>query len=521
MADPTPILCQHNPSSDTQEQPPSPPPNKYHPSLGSTVELCIGDFNWSQFLQSVLVSIAWLFDAQQTFITVFTDAQPSWHCTSADNDCAATATLCDLPREWWAWDGPAHASTVSEWSLECANSLISGLPASSFFVGCLVGGFGLASLADSSLGRKNMLFFSCLVMGITSLLATLSSNVWIYSALKFLCGFARATIGTSALVLATEIVGKRRRGQTSVIGFFFFTIGFLSLPVMAYANKSSSWRNLYLWTSILTMIYCILVKVFVTESPRWLLVRGRTEEAVTTLKYITSVTQSNLDLAINNMSHEEENWNVDLFSALRILLQKKWSRRRLVSIMGMGIGIGFVYYGMPLGLQNLSFNLYLGVTFNALSELPSALIVFFFIDKFNRRVALLFFTILSGVFSLLSIIEVKPWSNLQIGFELISFFSACSSFNIYLIYTTELFPTCVRNSALSMARLAVVLGGAFSPMLVSAGRANKFLCYGVFGLVIGFSGVYGIFLPETRGRALCDTMDEEESKENIASGILA
>jgi len=225
MADPTPLLCQPNQPSDTEEQPPSPPPNKHHPSLGSTVELCIGEFNWSQFLQSLLVSVAWLFDAQQTFITVFTDAPPSWRCTSADNDCAAAATLCDLPRESWAWDGPAHSSTVSEWGLECANSVISGLPASSFFLGCLVGGFLLASLADSSLGRKNMLFFSCLIMGITSFLATLSPNVWIYSALKFLCGFARATIGTSALVLATEIVGKRRRGQTSVIGFFCFTIG--------------------------------------------------------------------------------------------------------------------------------------------------------------------------------------------------------------------------------------------------------------------------------------------------------
>ncbi|TKY73402.1 Organic cation/carnitine transporter 3 [Spatholobus suberectus] len=524
MADSTPLLCQPNSSSDTLESPRSPSTNKHQPSLGSTVELCIGEFNWSQFLQSVLVSFAWIFDAQQTFITVFTDAQPAWHCTQqggGSDACAATNNACDLPKGSWAWNAPAHASTVSEWGLECASSAVAGLPASMFFAGCLVGGSVLATLADSSLGRKNMLLFSCLLMALASLLATLSPNVWIYSALKFLSGFCRATIGTSALVLASELVGKRCRGQISVIGFFCFTIGFLSLPAMAYGNRSSSWRNLYLWTSIATIFYCILVKLFVSESPRWLLVRGRTEEAVVTLKCITSITQSNLNLAINNMSHKEETWNVDLFSALKILLRKKWSSRRLLSIMAMGIGIGLVYYGMPLGLQNLSFNLYLSVTFNALSELPSALIVFFLIDKFNRRSALLLFTILSGVFSVMSIIEVKLWTNLQIGFELISFFSACSASNVYLIYTTELFPTCVRNSALSMARLAVVFGGTFSPLLVGAGRGNKFLCYGIFGLVIGCSGIFGIFLPETKGRALCDTMDEEEIKEKMACDMLA
>lgn len=376
----------------------------------------------------------------------------------------------------------------------------------------------LATLADSSFGRKNMLFFSCLLMALTSLLATLSPNVWIYSVLKFMSGFGRATIGTSALVLASELVAKKWRAQISVIGFFCFTIGFMSLPAMAYANRGSSWRNLYLWTSISTMVYCILVKLFVNESPRWLLVRGRTEEAVATLKCITSITQSNLNLAINNMSHKEETCNVDLFSALKTLLQKKWSSRRLLSIMAIGIGIGLVYYGMPLGLQNLSFNLYLSVTFNALSELPSALIVFFLIDKFNRRSAILIFTILSCVFSVMSIMEGKLWTKLQIGFELVSFFSACSALNVYLIYTTELFPTCVRNSALSMARLAAVFGGTFSPLLVGAGRGNKFLCYGVFGLGIACGGVFGIFLPETKGRALCDTMDEEENKDKMAYG---
>jgi hypothetical protein len=56
---------------------------------------------------------------------------------------------------------------------------------------------------------------------------------------------------------------------------------------------------------------------------------------------------------------------------------------------------------------------------------------------------------------------------------------------------------------------------------VGAGREYKFLCYGVFGLAIAFSGVFGVFLPETKGRALCDTMDEEESKGKVSCDILA
>ena len=113
-------------------------------------------------------------------------------------------------------------------------------------MGCLVGGLVLATLADSSLGRKNMLFLSCLTMSLSSMLTVYSTNIWAYSALRLVCGFGRATIGTCALVLTIELVGKRWRGQVGVIGFFFFAIRFFSLPAIAYWNKGSSWRSLYL-----------------------------------------------------------------------------------------------------------------------------------------------------------------------------------------------------------------------------------------------------------------------------------
>lgn len=502
MSESTPIL----PQSDLESR----------PSLGETIERCIGDFSSAQLVQAVLVSIAWFFDAQQTFISVFTDAEPTWHCT--DDSCNGVSNLCQLPKNSWSWDLQAHTSIISEWDLECASSLIKGLPASSFFMGCLAGGLILATLADSSLGRKNMLFLSCLMMSVSCLLTIFSTNMWIYSVLRFINGFGRATIGTCAIVLSTELVGKKRRGQVGSIGFFCFTLGFLSLPAIAYINRGSSWRKIYLYTSIPTILYCILVRFLVRESPRWLFIQGRKEEAVSIIKSIsTSENQRSLIMDFNNVSFEQETWNVDLYSAIKILVEKKWALRRLSAIMVTGFGIGMVYYGMPLGLGSLSFNLYLSVTFNALSELPASLITFFLIGKLKRKSSLLGFTIMSGVCSVLCVVMGKIWTRVEIGLELVAFFSACTAFSLLLIYTLELFPTCVRNSAISMVRQALVFGGVFSPVLVAAGRQNNFLSYGIFGLVIGLCGLFVIGLPETRDTQLSDTMDEEEYKERAAA----
>ncbi|XP_059454775.1 organic cation/carnitine transporter 3-like [Corylus avellana] len=518
MADSTQLLSQ----VDLAESKSTPPPNQKHlSSLDSRIEQYIGDFGWSQFLQAVLVSMAWIFDGQQTFITIFTDARPTWHCTDQLGDewsssCDSVSNICRLPKNSWTWDWPAHTSIISEWSLECAASIVTGLPASSFFMGCLVGGFVLATLADSSLGRKNMLFLTCLTMSLSSLLTIFSINIWIYSALRFVCGFFRSTIGTCSLVLATELVGKRWRGQVGVMGFFCFTLGFLSLPAMAYMNIGLSWRYLYLYTSIPGIIYSALVRLFVRESPRWLFVRGREEEAMATLKSIAN--HSNLTWSFSGLSSfEQETGNDNIFSAMKILLEKRWALRRLSAIMVMGFGMGMVYYGMPLGLGDLAFNLYLSVTFNALSELPSSLVTFFLVGKLNRKSSIIVFTSLSGVCSIICGLKGGEWRRLQIGVELVSFFSACTATDILFIFTIELFPTLVRNSALSMVRQAVVLGGVFSPMLVAAGRGDGFSPYTVFGLVIGCCGLFALCLPETRGRALCDTMEEEEEHNEKAA----
>ncbi|WOL13023.1 organic cation/carnitine transporter 2-like [Canna indica] len=505
MVDHAPLLPHYN-SSEGQDgisQKPRPA------SVDDALESYVGENSSRQLLQAFLISFAWVFDAQQTFINVFTDAEPSWHCTGAgyDSSCSSSSSPCGLRPGSWAWDLPAHATVVSDWNLQCSGSAVVGLPATAYFTGCLVGGFLLATLADSALGRKNMLVLSCLATSLSAGLTVASPNLWAYSALRFLSGCARATVGTSALVLSTEIVGKRWRQRISIANFFFFTLGFLSLPAMAYINREESWRTLYFWTSIPCFFYSALIYFLVSESPRWLLVRGRLDEAIQILRSLSSINGNSINSSI---ILAEDTGHINIFSAIEVLWGKRWAFRRLMATMMVGLGIGLVYYGMPLNVGNLGSNLYLSVTLNALSELPSSLATWFIVSKLNRRCSVLILTTVSGVFSVLCVVVAdNMW---RMAAEVASFFCACTVFDLLLIYSIELFPTCVRNSAISMVRQAVVLGGVVAPVLVAEGRKRSFVSFGVFGLMIGCCGLFTACLPETRGRSMSDTMEEEECK---------
>ncbi|PKU74085.1 organic cation/carnitine transporter 2-like [Dendrobium catenatum] len=436
----------------------------------------------THLLLPTLAAFAWFFDAQQAFISIFSDASPPWHCTTSA--CTTSITPCNFPYSSWSYSLPRHVSTMSDFSLYCASPVLLGLPASAFFGGCLFGGLLLATIADSQLGRKKTLVLTTLFMSIASALTAFSPNVAVYATLRFVSGFARANIGTCAFILSSELVPRRRRDLISILNFFFYTIDRLPLPTR----------------------HCF-------QSPRWLLVKGRAEEAIETLKNLTFCEkQSFSDLKEIEITGAAEN---NIFSAASILCGKRWAVRRLAAITAVSFGVGMVYYGMPLNLGNLSADLYLSTALNAVAELPSSLAAFLIARWMKRRSSMVAFTTVSGICSIIcTLMAGGGWSEMAV--ELASFFAACTACNVLIIYSVELFPTCVRNSAIAVVRLVIVLGGAVAPVMVAMGRQRRFLSFGVFGAVILFAGLFAGFLPETKGCGISDTMEEEEIKEIAA-----
>ncbi|OEL23574.1 Organic cation/carnitine transporter 3 [Dichanthelium oligosanthes] len=499
------------------------------PSIDDMIERYIGDTGAMQLLKAVLVAFAWAFDAQQVFISVFTDAVPGWHCVglAGNSSCttpAAAATPCALPRGTWAWDRPAKTSVVSEWALQCAGPALVSLPASSFFAGCLAGGFLLTTLADSLLGRKRMLLVSLVSMSVAGVLTAFAPNVWAYAALRFVSGLGRSMVGTCTLILSTELVGKRWRDVVSVAAFFCYTVGFLSLPVLAYALREASWRSMYFWMCVPCLCYAVLLYFLAQESPRWLLVRGRTEEAIETLQQIASLNGGGSTTATASFSrlhvctvHEEAGARGgDVFATLQVMWERPWAIRRLAAIMVAGFGVGMVYFGMPLSMGSLGPNLYLSATYNALAEVPSAVLSWLLIARASRRVSVAALAASAGACSIACVAVPRGAEAARMAAELLSFFATCTAYDLILIYSIELFPTSVRNSAVGLVRQAMVLGGVAAPVLVALGRESSIWSFGVFGIAIGCSGLFAACLPETRGKTMSDTMEEEEERSEAA-----
>ena len=82
-------------------------------------------------------------------------------------------------------------------------------------------------------------------------------------------------------------------------------------------------------------------------------------------------------------------------------------------------------------------------------------------------------------------------------------FGASASFAIIYLYTAELYPTVIRNSAVGTASMITRIGGIVAPLLAGLSGKAPLIIMGGSSLV---GGLLAIFLPETLGAKLPETI---------------
>lgn len=159
-----------------------------------------------------------------------------------------------------------------------------GIANSAYLAGAVLGALGFGWLTDR-IGRKK-LFFITLAVYLTATAATaLSWNVASYALFRFLTGAGIGGEYTAINSTIQELVPARYRGWTDLVINGSFWIGAAMGAVAAIVlldpalfGPDIGWRLAYLIGAAIGLVV-LLMRMWIPESPRWLMIHGRPEQA--------------------------------------------------------------------------------------------------------------------------------------------------------------------------------------------------------------------------------------------------
>ncbi|XP_043489592.1 synaptic vesicle glycoprotein 2B-like [Polistes fuscatus] len=176
-----------------------------------------------------------------------------------------------------------------------------GLLNSMSFAGMISTNFLWGFMADTY-GRKRIMFYGYMLTGLITLATCFSHRSWLLILFKFLEGSIISGPYAALMSYLAEIHDENHRSRTYMWLGVYFSLGNISLPCIAWLilpqkwNWSifhgfveiKSWRVFLAICSLPEFLACVAIWFF-PESPRFLLLKGRREEALEIFKKIYSV----------------------------------------------------------------------------------------------------------------------------------------------------------------------------------------------------------------------------------------
>lgn len=436
-------------------------------------------------------------------------------------------------------------NTFLERHFELTPSML-GWVVSSALLGTIFGCI-ISSMITDRFGRKKTLILaaSCLtVSAIGSMLppqflGNLENPMWLTSNASFafdfliivriIGGIGVGITSVVAPIYISELALSQNRGKLVSLYQFSITLGILLAFLIDWiilhqagvrAGVISSepsgffnwlfvdelWRGMF-GTEIPVAISFLLLLLVIPESPRWLVSKGRHDEALKIMIKIESKDLAELQMAeIEEMVNAE---NGGIKELLQPFLRVPLWIGILLPIFSHLSGIAAIMYFAPNiineSIQSVE-NAFLGAVLVGVINCLFTFVAINNIEKFGRRKLLLIgvtgaFVSLSGV-SFLFAIESK--------FVIIPLLMYVASFAfsfgpIVWVIISEIFPTKIRGLAVSLGSFSLMLTGFVitltNPILIQTVMpSGTFLIYAI--LVLPAIWFIWKFIPETKGKSL-------------------
>ena len=421
-----------------------------------------------------------------------------------------------------------------------------GLFACIMSVGSLVAIPAVPYVADI-LGRRWGIIIGCLIMILGVILQSAAANFSMFIAARFFLGFGIAIAHGSSPLLITELVHPQHRATfTTIYNTTWYIGSFFAAWVCfgtSHVNSNWAWRIPSILQGLPSLIQLTFVW-FVPESPRWLIAKGRTEEAHQVLAKVHA--NGDMDDEIVTLELQEIKDTIKLEQEFEgngwlTLIKSKGNRRRLLILLSLGLfsqwsgnGIASYYFSKVLngvGITAQSTQLVI----NGCLQILNIIIAVgqaFVVDYFGRRT--LFLTATTGMFFTFIVwttgageyVEnnVAPAGNLVVACVFIYYIFYNMAWSGLLVgYAAEILPYSIRAKGLTvmflMVDIALFFNQYVNPIALENIAWKYYIVYCVW-LLIELGVVYFFFI-ETRYTPLEEIAKHFDGEDAVVGGAVA